>query len=131
MFRRPDLSTPSGLDRYRTGSDPLRNRTPWCWLGKKPLPQRREKIGWSVLFPLPWEIWTTNAGRFWLRLPIPYDSQAPRLGRPGCCDPVWMYVIAGSWLIASVFSDFTTAISSAMVAMFGSKSLTQVPALPC
>src|SRR5215213_959653 len=39
--------------------------------------------------------------------------------------------MAGSWLIASVWSDFTTAISSAMVATFGSNSLTQVPALPC
>ncbi len=27
------------------------------------------------------------------------------LGRPGCCEPVWMNVIAGSWLIASVCID--------------------------
>src|SRR5947208_1872337 len=39
--------------------------------------------------------------------------------------------MAGSWLIASVLSDLTTAMSSATVATFGSSSLTQRPHLPC
>ena len=57
--------------RYRTGSPDPWKRTPWCCVGKKPLPHRREKIGWSVLLPLPWLIITMNAGRFWFSLPKP------------------------------------------------------------
>ena len=40
-----------------------------------------------------------------------------------------MNVIAGSWLIASVFSDLTMAMSSTIAAVCGNSSLTQVPAL--
>jgi len=64
-------------------------------------------------------------------LPIPYDSQAPRLGRPGCSLPVWMKVIAGSWLIASVKTERTTQSLSTTVAVWGRSSLTHVPACPC
>ena len=34
--------TPGGFSRYRTGSAPARNCTPWCTDGKNPLPQSRE-----------------------------------------------------------------------------------------
>ena len=53
------------------------------------------------------------------------------LGRPGCWKPVWMNVIAGSWLIASVFIVLMTVMSSAIFAVCGRRSLTQVPDLPC
>ena len=53
------------------------------------------------------------------------------LGRPASCEPVWKKVIAGSWLIASVYMDLMTHISSAMVAVCGSSSLSQMPLLPC
>ena len=52
------------------------------------------------------------------------------LGRPGCWEPVWMNVIAGSWLIASVFIDLMTVRSSTIFAVCGSSSLTHVPDLP-
>ena len=53
------------------------------------------------------------------------------LGRPGCWKPVWMNVIAGSWLIASVCIDLMTERSSTIFAVCGSSSLTHVPDLPC
>ena len=31
---------------------------------------------------------------------------------PGCCDPVLIYVMAGSWLMASVWTDLIMAMSS-------------------
>ena len=52
------------------------------------------------------------------------------LGRPGCWQPVWMNVIAGSWLIASVFIVLMTEMSSTIFAVCGSSSLTHVPDLP-
>ena len=42
-----------------------------------------------------------------------------------------MNVIAGSWLIASVFMVLMTVMSSTIFAVYGSSSLTQVPACPC
>ena len=53
------------------------------------------------------------------------------LGRPGCWNPVWMNVIAGSWLIASVFIVLMTVMSSTIFAVCGSSSLTHVPDCPC
>ena len=52
------------------------------------------------------------------------------LGRPGNWLPVWKKVIAGSWLIASVCTERSTQISSAMPPMCGRSSLTSVPHLP-
>ena len=54
-----------------TGSWPARKRTPWCSLGKNPAPHKRENSGWSVRLPEPWEIMTTNAGKFWFSVPRP------------------------------------------------------------
>ncbi len=52
------------------------------------------------------------------------------LGRPGCWNPVWMKVIAGSWLIASVYIVLMTVMSSTIFAVCGRSSLTHVPACP-
>src|SRR5579871_5772095 len=52
------------------------------------------------------------------------------LARPGSWWPVQMYVTAGSWLIASVFTVLMIARSSTILAVHGISSLTQVPALP-
>ena len=41
-----------------------------------------------------------------------------------------MNVMAGSWLIASVYIDFTMQMSSAIVCMCGRRSLIQVPCWP-
>ena len=45
--------------------------------------------------------------------------------------PVWMKVMAGSWLIASVYIERTMHSSSAMRRVCGSSSLSHVPLLPC
>ncbi len=42
-----------------------------------------------------------------------------------------MKVIAGSWLIASVFIVLITVMSSTIFAVCGSSSLTHVPDCPC
>jgi hypothetical protein len=42
-----------------------------------------------------------------------------------------MNVIAGSWLIASVFIVLMTVMSSTIFAVCGKSSLTQVPDWPC
>ena len=47
------------------------------------------------------------------RLPRPYQSHEPIAGRPEIVVPVFMNVWAGSWLIASVFSERMMHISSA------------------
>ena len=51
-------------------------------------------------------------------------------GRPATCAPVWMKVMAGSWLIASVWIDLTMQISSAIFAVCGSSSLIHAPDSP-
>src|SRR5579883_1953647 len=52
------------------------------------------------------------------------------LGRPAICEPVFMNMCAGSWLIASVVIERTTQISSITEPMCGNSSLTSVPFLP-
>jgi len=73
---------------------------------------------------------TTNPGRSRLGVPRPYDSHEPSEGRPGCSDPVWMKVMAGSWLMASVWTERTTVMSSAIFLCQGSSSLIHVPSCP-
>ena len=58
-----------------------------------------------------------NDGRSSFIEPRPYDSHAPIDGRPAICEPVWKNVIAGSWLIASVYIDLTKQMSSTICAM--------------
>ena len=52
-------------------------------------------------------------------------------GRPGICWPVWMKVMPGSWLMASVCMERTMAMSSAMRAVYGRSSEIQAPLCPC
>src|SRR5437762_14366953 len=63
-------------------------------------------------------------------LPRPYASQAPRHGLPAFMLPVFMSMIAGSWLMASVLVDLINVRSSTIRAVYGSKSLIQVPVWP-
>ena len=51
-------------------------------------------------------------------------------GRPENWDPVWMNVMAGSWLIASVYIDRMKQSSSTIPAVWGSSSLTHAPLWP-
>ncbi len=55
------------------------------------------------------------------------DSHEPMLGLPGIWLPVWMKVTAGSGLMASVWTDLMTAISSAILAVCCNSSLNQMP----
>src|SRR4051812_46219362 len=51
-------------------------------------------------------------------------------GLPAIMNPVCKYVMAGTWLIASVCIDRTMAISSTIFAVCGSSSETHAPLLP-
>ena len=53
------------------------------------------------------------------------------LGRPAICDPVFMNMWAGSWLIASVVIERMTQISSATEPICGRSSESSVPFFPC
>ena len=54
------------------------------------------------------------------------------LGRPASCEPVWMKVMAGSWLIASVCIDLTMQqMSSTTWPVCGNSSLSHAPLWPC
>ena len=66
----------------------------------------------------------------WFATPF-VTTDEPIDGRPGNMLPVVICRIAGSWLIASVCSDFSTQSSSAMRAVYGKSSDIQWPDLPC
>ena len=53
------------------------------------------------------------------------------LGRPNCCEPVFMKIWPGAWLNASVSIDLTIATSSTTSARCGSNSDSSAPELPC
>ena len=53
------------------------------------------------------------------------------LGRPNCCEPVFIRIWAGAWLNASVTIDLTIAMSSTTVARCGSSSDSSAPHWPC
>src|SRR4030095_14309169 len=89
----------------------------------------REAIG-CICPPLPALVSTTKPGRSSASLPRPYVIHEPMLGRPEIVVPVFMNVCAGSWLIASVFIDRITQMSSAMEPKCGNSEQISVPALP-
>src|SRR5678815_245635 len=117
---------PGGFERYRTGSPPLRNCTPWYTVGRNPLPQQLS----PPLGPLLPELNTTKPGRSLVSDPSPYSTHAPMLGRPNCIVPVFISSWPGAWLNASVTIDFTIAMSSAISPVNGSSSLNSVPLCP-
>ena len=53
------------------------------------------------------------------------------LGRPAIWEPVCKKVMAGSWLIASVWRERMMQSSSASFAVCGKSSLIQAPLSPC
>src|SRR3954465_9499069 len=124
-------STPGGSPMNRIGSPWLRNETPACSPGRKPDDHSRPEIACSCSRFDGVATSTTKVGRFWLRLPSPYDAHEPRHGRPVIWLPVCMWQIAGSWLIASVCSERIQQMSSAWRAMLGSRSDSHMPHWPC
>ena len=53
------------------------------------------------------------------------------LGRPNCCEPVFMKICPGAWLNASVTIDRTMAMSSTTSPRCGSSSDSSAPLWPC
>src|SRR5688572_25195566 len=80
--------------------------------------------------PLPLLVRTTKPGRSSARLPRPYHSQLPMLGRPEMVVPVFMKVWAGSWLIASVFIERMMQTSSLTAPRCGKSVAISWPDLP-
>src|SRR5262249_34424207 len=99
-------SIPGGCERNGTGSPAERNSTPLCTVGRNPQPQ----LDCPPLGPLLPEEKTTKPGRSRDSLPSPYVTHDPMLGRPNCCEPVFMKIWAGAWLNASVTIDLTIAM---------------------
>src|SRR5206468_3263187 len=69
-------------------------------------------------------------GRLSFIEPRPYEAHDPRHGLPVIWLPVCMKLMAGSWLIASVFIERMKQRSSAILATFGSISLIHMPEGP-
>ena len=57
-------------------------------------------------------------------------THEPMLGRPAICEPVFMNMCAGSWLIASVVIERMMQMSSATEPMCGNSSQISAPHLP-
>jgi len=57
-------------------------------------------------------------------------NHAPKLGRPNCCEPVFIMICAGAWFTASVCMLRITQRSSAIPAMFGMSSENSMPDFP-
>src|SRR5579862_663404 len=115
----------------RIGSPFERNETPACVPGKNPDDQSRAPMACSCSRLLGVATSTTNVGRFLLSEPNPYETHAPRHGRPLTMLPVCISVMAGSWLMASVFMERMKHMSSADLAMLGITSESHMPHLPC
>ena len=116
--RRIRLGTPSGLFTYRTGSPVDLRETPANLEERKPEVQSLAEMACTLALGWLWEaLRTTKVGRSRFMLPSPYASQEPMQGRPATSRPVWMKVMAGSWLMASVCMERMMARSSAMRAV--------------
>ena len=76
------------------------------------------------------ELSTTNPGKSSASLPSPYWIHEPILGRPLMVVPVFMRVLAGSWLMASVCIERITARSSMCLARCGKSVVISVPLWP-
>ena len=76
------------------------------------------------------ELSTTNPGKSSASLPSPYWIHDPMLGRPLMVVPVFIKVLAGSWLMASVCIDRMTANSSTCFVRWGKSAVISVPLCP-
>ena len=86
----------------------------------------RAAIGWFCP-PRPSDVSTTNPGRSSASLPRPYVTHEPMLGRPAICEPVFMNMWAGSWLIASVVIERMKQMSSMTEPICGNSSQISIP----
>ena len=53
------------------------------------------------------------------------------LGRPNCCEPVFIRIWPGAWLNASVTIDFTMAMSSTIFGQVRQQLDSSAPHWPC
>jgi hypothetical protein len=72
----------------------------------------------------------TNFGRLSLRLPRPYDTQAPKLGNPGSPKPVFCKNVAGPCTFDFEIIAGRNAMSSTHSARRGTRSLIHLPQRP-
>ena len=86
-------------------------------------------MGWFCP-PLPSEVSTTKPGNSSASLPSPYVTHAPMLGRPAICEPVFMNMCAGSWLIASVVIERMRQMSSMTEPICGKSAQISIWFLP-
>src|SRR5205807_963125 len=70
-------------------------------------------------------------GKLSVKLPSPYEIQAPMLGKPGSTKPVHCMNVAGPWTLDFEAIEWMKAMSSTQLARCGSRSLTHLPHLPC
>src|SRR5439155_10940526 len=103
----------------RIGSPLLRKETPACSPGRYPDDQRRAEMACTCSVLVDLATSTTKVGRLWFSEPSPYETQEPRQGRPVSWLPVCIYVMAGSWLMASVCILRTKHMSSTILAVDG------------
>ena len=103
---------PRGFDRNRTGSPLERNWTPWCVVGRKPLPQQRLAAVRIVLARQQHD----EAGQVAV-LAAEAVGQPRAHARPAdTWWPVFMKICAGAWLNCVVCIERTMAMSSASFA---------------
>ena len=118
----------SGGKRSKIGFlAPGRTIVPWCAAGRNPALQLAGPLGAN-----PRESGrTTNVGRFWFKLPSPYETQPPMLGKPGSTNPVFCMKVAGPWTFDLATMAGKNAMSSTQPARWGTRSLIHLPHWPC
>ena len=124
---RASSSASSGGNRSKIGFlAPGRTIVPWWAAGRKPAAQFAGPLGAN-----PRESGsTTNVGRFSLRLPRPYETQAPMLGKPGSTKPVFCMNVAGPCTFDLATIAGRNAMSSTQPARCGTRSLIHWPHWP-
>src|SRR5436309_1797591 len=88
---------------------------PECTTGRKPDEKLLEELYGSPRGSGS----TTNVGRFWLRLPRPYEIHAPIVGYPGLMKPVFCKYTPGPCTFVADCIAIRNAMSSTHVARFG------------
>src|SRR6516164_7937114 len=105
---------------------PGRSIVPWCDAGRNPALQFPGPLGAKPRVSGS----TINVGRLSLRLPSPYEIQAPMCGNPGSTNPVFCMNVAGPCTFDLETIDGMKAMSSTQLARCGTRSLIHFPDCP-
>src|SRR5260370_1445425 len=96
----------------------------------RPEGRPRAQLARPPVIPEPVDM-TTTAGKAPVSAPMPYVTDDPMLGRPGCEKPVLKKICAGAWLNWSVWTDLTKQASSTTLPRCGRTSASSAPHCPC